>query len=222
MRKDVKIKIFIVLVLTFLSFSTFPVVAKKTFEDANTALDTVVQKTGIQKTDILSIFGKTVEMAFMVIGTLFFGLMVYSGLLWMTAHGNDEQITKARNTIIAAGIGVVVLIGSYAGTLFVQTRIIEGQSGVPIPLSPDTQGNEPLGCCYDWVAAQDTVNMIVVDLERPALVVAWRITSYSDCAYWGSNDGNGDFHSGPEGHGNWLWTEGVSAAQCQEELPAAL
>jgi len=200
----------VILVLVGLVFCVNTVEAAKTYNDADSALNTVVQKTGIEQTDVFEMFGRTVKIAFLVIGTLFFALMVYAGLLWMTARGEEEQVTKARKTLIAAGIGIFILVGSYAGTMFVQSRIIEGQRGTPIPLSPDTMGDEPLGCCYDWVSSQASGSIPVP---------AWRITTYSDCKYYGENDGNGDFYSGSEGEGFWLWQDGISAAKCQADLP---
>lgn len=54
-----------------------------------------------------------------MIAVLFFGLMLYGGFLWMTARGNEQQTTKAKDTIIAAVIGMLVVISAYAVTNFV-------------------------------------------------------------------------------------------------------
>ena len=47
-------------------------------------------------------------------GILFFGLMIYGGITWMTSRGNQEQEKKAITTITAAVIGIFVVLGSYA------------------------------------------------------------------------------------------------------------
>ncbi len=49
-----------------------------------------------------------------IIGTVALVMMLYGGILWMTARGNSETTTKARDTILWAGLGIVVIFASYA------------------------------------------------------------------------------------------------------------
>ncbi|MFA6198214.1 MAG: hypothetical protein WC734_03635 [Patescibacteria group bacterium] len=51
-----------------------------------------------------------------VIGVI---LVVYAGFLWMTAAGNDEQISKAKGIITAAIIGLIIVILAFAIVQFV-------------------------------------------------------------------------------------------------------
>ncbi len=53
------------------------------------------------------------------LGVLFLILMIYGGFLWMTARGNEEQVTKSKNLIIAAIIGLIIVVTSYAISFFV-------------------------------------------------------------------------------------------------------
>jgi len=39
-----------------------------------------------------------------LLGTIFVILMIYAGILWMTAGGNDTQVKKAQNIIQRAAI----------------------------------------------------------------------------------------------------------------------
>lgn len=39
--------------------------------------------------------------------------IIYSGFLFVTAAGKPDQITKARNALIAASIGTAVILGAY-------------------------------------------------------------------------------------------------------------
>lgn len=68
---------------------------------------------------ITTLAGRVVGTALSMIGVLFFILMIYGGFLWMTAHGNETQTTKAKDTIIAASIGMIIVLASYAITTFV-------------------------------------------------------------------------------------------------------
>ena len=45
--------------------------------------------------------------------------MVYGGYLWMTARGNEEEVTKAKNLIKAAIIGLIIVLAAYAISIFV-------------------------------------------------------------------------------------------------------
>lgn len=121
--------------------------AKKTFQDNQAALNTVVEKTGHEKTDPVTFTAKVVAVAFTTIGLIFLGLMVYAGFKMMTARGNEDEISTARSTIVNATIGLIVVVGSYAITDFVTTRLIQGKEPGSGPDMTDTFGEEPLGCC---------------------------------------------------------------------------
>lgn len=48
-----------------------------------------------------------------IVGVIFFVLMIYAGFLWMTAAGNDERVTKAKNIFSTSIIGLLVIVGAY-------------------------------------------------------------------------------------------------------------
>lgn len=54
---------------------------------------------------------------------LFFGLITYAGARWMTARGNEEFATKAKDTIEAAVIGLIIVAAAYAITNFIFARL---------------------------------------------------------------------------------------------------
>lgn len=47
-------------------------------------------------------------------GTLTVIMMVYGGLLWMTAAGNDKAVTQAKKIIFWTAVGLVLIFSSYA------------------------------------------------------------------------------------------------------------
>jgi len=53
------------------------------------------------------------------VGVLFLCLMLYAGFLWMTAAGDEKKIDKAKEIILAAIIGLVIVLSAYAITRFV-------------------------------------------------------------------------------------------------------
>lgn len=129
------------------------VFAKKTYADAPSALSDVVGKSGIEESDISSAAGAVVKGIIGAMGLLFFTLMVYAGMVWMLARGDDARVTKARETIIAATIGLIIIVAAYAITSLVVDRIVlkNTETGkedtTTAEEKPNTVGGELLGCC---------------------------------------------------------------------------
>lgn len=64
-----------------------------------------------------------------LIGVIFLIIIIYAGLLWMTAMGDSAKITKARQMIINSILGLIVVFGAYAITNYVLNAVLgmEGQ-----------------------------------------------------------------------------------------------
>ncbi len=71
-----------------------------------------------------------------LLGTVFVVLTIYAGYLWMTASGNEEQITKAKKMITNAVIGLIIILLAYAITDFVLARLWEATQDGSVPVSP--------------------------------------------------------------------------------------
>ncbi len=76
-----------------------------------------------------SIAGTIATGALSVILILFFAFMVYAGVRWMTAQGKEEAVTKAKNTMIAATIGIVLALMSYGIANFVLKYVTPSSGG---------------------------------------------------------------------------------------------
>ncbi len=85
---------------------------------------------GITDTTLSQSVGRLIKVALSLVGTVFLVLTIYAGILWMTAQGNEEQVTKAQGIIKTATIGLMVVIGAYGLTVFVLLGITTA-SGVP-------------------------------------------------------------------------------------------
>ena len=62
--------------------------------------------------------GKIVGAALSFLGVAFFILMIYGGYMWMFSMGNEQTTTKAKDVIIAAVIGLVIVLAAYAITSY--------------------------------------------------------------------------------------------------------
>lgn len=92
---------------------------------ADQAAQTAGIQTGSQPT-VVGVVANIVSAGLTLIGVLFFILTIYGGVTWMMARGNEEYTKRALNTIIAAVIGLIIVIAAYAITQFVFTAITGG------------------------------------------------------------------------------------------------
>lgn len=96
-----------------------------TIDDANDSgkaflQSTVNAGTGLaDKGDITQVITTIFKGVLAMTGFIFFILMIYGGYVWMSSQGNEEQVTKGRNTVIAAVIGIAIIVSGYAVTTFV-------------------------------------------------------------------------------------------------------
>lgn len=63
--------------------------------------------------------GKIIKIVLGLLGTIFLALTVYAGALWMTAAGNEDQVSKALGIIKTSVIGLLIIIAAYSITYFV-------------------------------------------------------------------------------------------------------
>lgn len=78
------------------------------------------------KGDIEKTIGQILTILFSFLGIIFLILMIYSGFLWMTARGDEAQVTKARGIMTAAIIGLIIILMSYVISYFIIKNIGEG------------------------------------------------------------------------------------------------
>lgn len=69
--------------------------------------------------------GQIIGTVLSFVGVLFLILMIYAGILWMTAQGNDSQVTKAKNLLINGIIGLIIVFAAYAITSFIGSEILQ-------------------------------------------------------------------------------------------------
>jgi hypothetical protein len=72
-----------------------------------------------------------IRYALQVVGIIFLVLMVYAGFLWMTAGGNEENVEKAKKLIMAAVIGIAIVLAAYSITYFVTYLVVGNKDPFP-------------------------------------------------------------------------------------------
>jgi len=63
--------------------------------------------------------GQIIGTALSFVGILFLILVIYAGIMWMTAQGNEQKVTKAKDLLINSIIGLIIVFAAYAITAFV-------------------------------------------------------------------------------------------------------
>lgn len=181
------------------------VFAKKTFNDASSSLQAVVERTAVVRTpgtggNIYAIAGNTANWSLSIIGVVFFIFMVYAGMKWLTSRGNEEAVKKAQNTMVGASIGLMVILASYAITNLIFSRLVtdsintSGTGGVEANGSLGTEQ----GCCIDRVGQK---------------VWAARIDTRYMCETLQGNDG----YSGPEDSFWFFYANIKKVSDCLEK-----
>lgn len=106
-------------ILSFLFVPSFVLAGKY-------GLETAAQKANLTDSKILGgaqnpfeVMGKIVSAGLSLIGFIFFGLMLFAGIVWMTARGDTAKVDKAKDVLESAIIGLIIVIAAYAIVNFV-------------------------------------------------------------------------------------------------------
>lgn len=140
--------IFVKLISGFLMslFLLFPVVifaqttpAGGTTSGANSALGINSAIAGLEETaeagkliegknknqkGLLDVVSGAIKILLGFVGVIFMVLIVYGGLIWMTAGGDDQKVKQSIDIMKNATLGLVAILAAYALTIFVIRTII--------------------------------------------------------------------------------------------------
>ena len=68
------------------------------------------------------------------LGILAVVIILFAGFKWMTAGGNEENVTAAKKMLIAGIIGLVIILSAYALATFIIKQIIGATTGTQVVL----------------------------------------------------------------------------------------
>lgn len=91
--------------------------------------------------------------------------MVYSGILWLTAGGNEDQVADAKQRIKNAVIGMLIALSAFIITNFVVqslSKVLDNGGGAAAPATPrDAPRGGPTGTPADQGNNAPTNNSVV-------------------------------------------------------------
>lgn len=122
MATIIKNKITQTLALLFISAPIF-ILSKATaaqgfdFKKA-TGLDYSADKAGFQTgsgaTSVDSLISQGILVFLGLVGIIFLGFMIYAGIMWMIAQGNEDKVNRAKDTLLNALVGFIIALSAYA------------------------------------------------------------------------------------------------------------
>ncbi|MFA5029829.1 MAG: hypothetical protein WC518_03780 [Patescibacteria group bacterium] len=77
--------------------------------------------------------GRIIGVALGILGVIFIMLIIYAGFIWMIASGDDGKVKKAKDIIIAATIGLVIVLASYSISYFIVDQLNRASTGTGTP-----------------------------------------------------------------------------------------
>lgn len=77
-----------------------------------------------QETYFDTLLGRIIMTVISFTGLFFLGLVIYSGVQWMTAGGNEEKVKKSSTLMTQAAIGLSIVLFAFLITNFVIFKII--------------------------------------------------------------------------------------------------
>jgi hypothetical protein len=95
----------------------------------STGLEDTAQTAGLQSESLAVTVGRVLNIVYSFLGVILLVILIYAGILWMTAGGDENQVKKAKGWIINGIIGLFIILVAYAVTDYIVSRIIEATGG---------------------------------------------------------------------------------------------
>ena len=118
-----RIVTFLILMVVALTPFLVTQVSAQGIKNAGQKLNPIANEAGLSDVDSLPVLvGTIINAVLSLLGMIFLVLTVYAGMLWMTARGDETQISKAKDILSGALIGLFITVSAYAITFFVTSR----------------------------------------------------------------------------------------------------
>ena len=122
MSKKIILSSLFLFLFSFLAFFSINSCSALTSDPTEGLNQTASQVPALNKTTtnfIQTTAGKLIGVILSFVGVIFLVLMIYAGVSWMTAAGNEQQVSKAKDLLINSIIGLIIIFAAYAITAFV-------------------------------------------------------------------------------------------------------
>lgn len=93
--------------------------------DLTSRLDDVNTTATFQDEPLENTIGSLINVFLGILGIIFLLLVIYAGFLWMTAGGEEDQVSEAKKLMINGVVGLILILTAYAITGFVVGALTE-------------------------------------------------------------------------------------------------
>lgn len=84
-----------------------------------------LETSGLEPVQLSIVVAQIIQVVLGLLGVIFIVLIIYAGFSWLTSAGNEERISKAKKTIVAAVIGLTIVLSAYLITAFILSQLFE-------------------------------------------------------------------------------------------------
>ncbi|MFA5754491.1 MAG: pilin [Patescibacteria group bacterium] len=110
--------------LAILSFLVLPIFAMPALAQGDDPFGVNSVNNGINGTiasnvDPRTVVGRIINLALSFLGVIAVGIILLGGFKWMTAGGNEEKTSEAKQLLGAGVIGLVIILASWALATFI-------------------------------------------------------------------------------------------------------
>lgn len=164
--KRISTRLALTLVLSILI--GLPEIAVASVTPASTGLEQAAKTGGLSSTCsglecVATTVGNAISIVLGFVGIVLLIVFIYAGFLWMTAGGEKDNVTQAKQLLLNAVAGAIIVAASFAISTFVLKQLATitgggsteevGASGVPNGgvCTESRECTDPLATCTDGV-----------------------------------------------------------------------
>lgn len=92
---------------------------------------TVTLTNPLGTSDVRTIVGRVISASLSVVGSIALLMFVYGGFLWLTSRGDAKLVTKGKDTMMWAILGLVIIFSAYVIVRTVLTGLVAGSVTAP-------------------------------------------------------------------------------------------
>lgn len=127
--------------------------------------------TGLGTLDIRIVIARVIRYALGFLGVIAVSIIIYGGWLYMTSQGDQGQIDRAKQYIINAVIGLVIILSSFGIASFVLNSLLKASGGEGGVGGPNAQALAGLGASGNDIIESHYPARNQEDVPRNTMIV---------------------------------------------------
>lgn len=125
MKQISKAKVLAAVMCLAMVFATVSPVSLSVYADAKDEVKKGADMTnsgGSAKQDLPDVITTIINVMLFIAGALAVIMIIYGGIRYITAHGDEKQVKVAKDTIVYSVVGLIIAIIAYALVTFIFNR----------------------------------------------------------------------------------------------------